>query len=318
MTHVAHFIDPVILGASAIALAIIISVGVLAWPLNRLPRERRLHGVGPEPSLLTQATATATGAIGKAMARRSEDARGLAVALERAGVRWTVPDLILIVGAALLTGLAVGLVVGGPLLGVVFAGLAPAGAYTFISLRIRTRQSSFADQLDDILQLLAGNLRAGHSLLQALDSLTREIEEPAAAELTRVVNEVRVGRDLGEALYQSAARMNSEDFRWVAQAIAIHRQVGGNLADVLDQVGRTIRERNKLRRQVRALSAEGKLSAWVLGGMPVLVIIAMSVFNPEYIGRLTQSVLGFLIIGISTVLMTVGILVLRKMVKVEF
>ena len=115
---------------------------------------------------------------------------------------------------------------------------------------------------------MASSLRAGHSLLRAMDAVSQEADAPTSEEFARLVNETRVGRDLAEALDEIAERTASEDFAWVAQAIAIHREVGGNLAEVLDAVGHTIRERNAIRRQVKALSAEGKLSAIVLMSLP--------------------------------------------------
>nr|WP_269813610.1 type II secretion system F family protein [Ornithinimicrobium sediminis] len=167
-------------------------------------------------------------------------------------------------------------------------------------------------------QLLASNMRAGHSLLQSIDSLSKELEEPATSEMVRVVNQVRVGRDLGDALAETAERMDSADFLWISQAIAIHRQVGGNLADVLDQVGVTIRERNAIRRQVKALSAEGKLSAYVLVALPFLVALVLSLLNPAYMGRLTESALGYAMLGVAVVLLFIGSLWLRKTVQIEF
>lgn len=151
-----------------------------------------------------------------------------------------------------------------------------------------------------------------------MDSLAREVEEPAKSEMSRVVNQVRVGRDLGPALDEAAERMDSDDFRWVAQAIAIHRQVGGNLADVLDTVGETIRERNQTRRQVKALAAEGKLSAYVLMGLPFLVMVALTILNPGYLGRLFDNVLGFMLLGLAAVLLTIGGLWLRKAITIKF
>ena len=155
---------------------------------------------------------------------------------------------------------------GGPLLGLLLVGRrCPLGARLLVEFRAGRRQAAFADQLDDSLQLMASSLRAGHSLLRAVDVGAREdASAPTSEEFARIVNETRVGRDLSDALDEVAERMGSDDFTWVAQAIAIHREVGGNLAEVLDAVGHTIRERNQIRRQVKALSAEGKLSAIVL------------------------------------------------------
>ncbi len=204
------------------------------------------------------------------------------------------------------------------MLGIMLALLALVGGYFYVSFRASRRKARFGDQLDEILQLLASNLRAGHSLQQSLDSLTTELDEPASSEIARVVNHVRVGRDLSESMDEAAERMDSDDFRWVAQAIAIHRLVGGNLADVLDTVGETIRERGKIRGQVKALAAEGKLSAWVLMGLPFVVILFLSVTNPGYLGGLTEGLIGYAMIAAAIVLMTIGGLWLRKAVQVEF
>ena len=114
--------------------------------------------------------------------------------------------------------------------------MVPLAARIIVGVRAGRRKAAFADQLDGSLQLMASSLRAGHSLLRAMDSVAQDAPPPTSEEFARIVNETRVGRDLGEALDEVAARMGSDDFRWVAQAIAIHREVGGNLAEVLDVV----------------------------------------------------------------------------------
>ena len=165
---------------------------------------------------------------------------------------------------------------------------------------------------------MAGSLRAGHSLLRAVDSVSQEADAPTSEEFSRIVNETRVGRDLNDALDEVAARMGSDDFTWVAQAIAIHREVGGNLAEVLDAVGHTIRERNAIRRQVKALSAEGKLSAIVLMALPFGITGFISMTNPAYLAKFTESVVGYGMLGVAAIMMTVGALWLRKTVAIKF
>ena len=184
--------------------------------------------------------------------------------------------------------------------------------------RISRRQAAFADQLDDSLQLMASSLRAGHSLLRSVDSVSHEAEAPTSEEFARIVNETRVGRDLNEALDEVAERMGSEDFVWVAQAIAIHREVGGNLAEVLDAVGHTIRERNQIRRQVKTLAAEGKLSALVLMVLPFGVGGFLLVASPGYMTKFTDSLIGCGLLVVGAVLLVVGGLWLRKTVQVKF
>jgi tight adherence protein B len=230
----------------------------------------------------------------------------------------SLPDFVLAVGLVTLGGGAVGFLIGGPVLGLVVVVAVPFGARLLLRVRASRRQAAFADQLDDSLQLMASSLRAGHSLLRALDSVSQEAASPTSDEFARIVNETRVGRDLSDALDEVAQRMGSEDFTWVAQAIAIHREVGGNLAEVLDTVGHTIRERNAIRRQVKALSAEGKLSAVVLMGLPFGVIGFISMTNPGYLATFTESILGYGMLAVAVVMMTVGGLWLRSTVKIRF
>ena len=141
---------------------------------------------------------------------------------------------------------------------------------------------------------------------------------PTSVEFARIINETRVGRQLSDSLDETAARMESEDFTWVTQAIAINREVGGNLAEVLDGVGNTIRERNQIRRQVKALSAEGKLSAYVLMALPFGIAGFLMFSNPAYMAKFTQSLLGYGLIGAAVVLLIIGALWLRKVVSFKF
>jgi tight adherence protein B len=299
-------------GALLLLALVVLPAGPRRVPLSRLDPT-----VAPPSSALAGASAVAGAAVGRALARRGRVAAGTA-ALERAGVAMTLPDLVLLVGLGAVVIGALGFVVGGVLLGAVLAALVPLGTKVGIGLRRRRRQSAFADQLDDSLQLMASSLRAGHSLLRAVDAVSTEAASPTADEFARIVNETRVGRDLGDALEEVAERTASDDFRWVAQAIAIHREVGGNLAEVLDTVGHTIRERNAIRRQVKALSAEGKLSAVVLMALPFGIVGFLAATNPGYLGGFTESLAGYLMIGAIVVLLSVGGLWLKKTVAIRF
>jgi tight adherence protein B len=242
----------------------------------------------------------------------------LATALDLAGLALRPGDYLLIVSSSMLAALAVGLIVSGWILALILALAAPLVATKYLTFRSSRRRAAFADQLDDSLQLLAGNLRAGHSLLRAMDTVSREAEVPTSVEFGRVINETRVGRALGECLDDTAARMASQDFTWVAQAIAIHREVGGDLAEVLDSVSTTIRERNQIRRQVKALSAEGRMSGYVLMLLPVGITGFLMMSNPAYLTKLTQSLIGWGLIGNAVLMMIVGGLWLRKVVSFKF
>jgi tight adherence protein B len=273
--------------------------------------------VAAPTSALAGAGAAAGAAVEKALVKRGRLVAG-AVALERAGMTMSLPDLVLIVALLTLGVGAVGALLVGLLPGLLAAVAVPLGARLLVKFRTSRRQNAFADQLDDSLQLMASSLRAGHSIMRAMDAVSQEAASPTAEEFARLVNETRVGRDLTEALDEIAERTSSEDFAWVSQAIAIHREVGGNLAEVLDAVGHTIRERNAIRRQVKALSAEGKLSAIVLMALPFGILAFISMTNPGYLAGFTESLVGYGMLAVAAVMMTVGGLWLKSTVKIRF
>jgi tight adherence protein B len=299
-------------GALLLLALVVLPAGPPRVPLSRLD-----PAVAPPASALAGASAAAGAAVQRVLARRGLVARGTA-ALERAGVATALPDVVLLVGLGTVVLGALGLLLGGVPVAVLLAVAAPLSARLGVRFRAGRRQAAFADQLDDSLQLMASSLRAGHSLLRAVDAVSTEAAAPTSEEFARIVGETRVGRDLGDALDEVAERMASDDFRWVAQAIGIHREVGGNLAEVLDTVGHTIRERNAIRRQVTALSAEGKLSAVVLMALPFGIVGFLSVTNPAYLAGFTESLPGYLMVATVVVLLTVGGLWLKKTVAIRF
>jgi tight adherence protein B len=304
-------------GVLACASAVLVAVYLVLAPGRvRLAPARRRPVVGPAVSPLSQATARVTALI-DTLLRRSNAEVHVAV-LERAGVTMRLQDFVLLVVAAALAAAAGGLVLVGPLLALLLAVVVPVLVRVGLGVMAGRRRSAFADQLDDSLQLIASSLRAGHSLLQALASVAREAEQPTSVEFARVLNETRVGRPLNDSLEETAARMESPDFTWVTQAIAINREAGGNLAEVLDGVASTIRERNQIRRQVQALSAEGKLSAYVLMALPFGIAAFLMVSNRPYMARFVQGLVGYGLIGLCVLLLVVGGLWLRKVVSFKF
>lgn len=307
-----------LVGMTAVAagLLLLALVVVPAGP-PRVPLSRLDPMVGPESSALAGAGAAAGAAVEKVLVKRGRLAAG-AAALEQAGMSTTLPNFVVVVGIWTLVAGGLGVLLAGPIVGLVMVVLVPLGARLLLRFRAGRRRAAFADQLDDSLQLMASSLRAGHSLLRAVDAVSQDAASPTAEEFSRIVNETRVGRDLGDSLDEVAARMGSEDFTWIAQAIAIHREVGGNLAEVLDAVGHTIRERNAIRRQVKALSAEGKLSAIVLGALPFGIFGFISMTNPGYVAKFTQSAAGYGMLAAVVVLMLVGGFWLKKTVAIKF
>ena len=305
-------------GLASVAMALLV-VALLVVPggPGRVPISRLDPTVAPPSSTLAGAGAVAGAAVEKVLLKRGRLAAGVA-ALEAAGIAMALSDVVLLAALAAIATAAAGFLVGGLLLAVAALVVVPLGARMLVWFKAGRRRAAFADQLDDSLQLMASSLRAGHSLLRAVDAVSQDAAAPTSEEFARIVNETRVGRDLNDALDEVAARMRSDDFTWVAQAIAIHREVGGNLAEVLDAVGHTIRERNGIRRQVKALSAEGKLSAIVLMALPFGIVAFIQASKPDYLAKFTESTAGYIMIAVSVVMLTIGGLWLKKTVAIKF
>lgn len=286
-------------------------------PRPKVSMDRRASPGGERSSGLSSITAKTTQGIEKLL-QQLRGAPALGSALESAGLKMRPAEFIILAAAPTVVLAGFLLAVAGPLPAVLVVLLSVAGAKVALGMLAGRRRAAFGDQLDDSLQLLASGLRAGHSLLRAIDALSVEAEAPTSEEFSRVINETRLGRDLGESLDAAALRMRSEDFEWVAQAIAIHREVGGNLAEVLDQVGQTIRERNQIRRQIKSLSAEGRISALVLMVLPFGIGGFLAVITPSYVGQLFSSTLGYILLAAAGVLLLAGGLWLRKVISFKF
>jgi tight adherence protein B len=225
--------------------------------------------------------------------------------------------ILLSIGSALIAGVVVGLFTN-PLGGLLLAVIAGAVPWLILEVRRSRRQDAFLRNLPDTLQLMAGSLRAGYGVIQALDTVAKESSGPAAEEFQRVITEARLGMPVEDALEAMAERIGSEDFRWVVLAINVQREVGGNLAELLDTVAETLREREMLRRQIKVLSAEGRLSAVILVALPFVLAIYLILVRPEYIGALvTSGLFGWaMVVGAST-LMLIGVIWIRKMIQIE-
>ena len=238
-------------------------------------------------------------------------------ALEAAGIALRPGEFIVLVLAATAVGTLGGLALAGPIVALVVLAAGPIVARVVLDRLAARRRAQFADQLADNIQLLTGGLKAGHGLLASLDNVASEAPEPSRAEFGRVLLEVRVGRDLTEALTALADRMDSTDFEWVVGAIDINREIGGDLAETLDNVAETIRERGQVARQVQALTAEGRLSAYVLTGIPVFLAVALSLINPGYLTPLFSGA-GLAAVGIGAGLLVAGWIWMMRLIRIDF
>lgn len=267
----------------------------------------------------TSITEQARQAAEKALASNAGFEARIAKRLEAAGMALKSSEwLLLHIGIAFGAGL-LGLLIsaGNPLVTLLFLFVGLIGPWMYLSIKQARRLKAFGAGLADSLQLMSGSLSAGLSLAQSLDTIVREGQEPITSEFKRVVVEARLGVELEDALEGVAERMQSVDFKWVVMAIRIQREVGGNLAELLNTVANTLREREYLRRHVRGLSAEGRLSAWILGGLPPGFLVYLSLSRPDYVHPMYTRPIGWVLLGAMVVLLGVGVLWMSKVAKVE-
>jgi tight adherence protein B len=214
-------------------------------------------------------------------------------------------------------GIVAQLLTGSLLPSVMLVFVASIGPLMALEMAIDRRRNAFEEQLPEILSLIAGSVRSGWGLLQSLDLVVQETAPPASVEFRRVESEARLGLPLAEALEKMAARLDSEDFRWVVIAINIQREVGGNLAEILDILSATMRERAALKRHVRALTAEGRLSAIILYALPFFTVFALSIIRPDYFLPVLSHPFGLAMLAFGIALLVIGGIWLSRVTKVE-
>lgn len=317
------------LGGGLVTLAVFVFVYTVATPL-RSRREQRIATImsyldaashkkkavaDRGPSAMRERLAEFGERV---MSKRSSGADTLRV-LQRADLsirlgEWLVLRVLAVVLAAGVGAVMVGNAVAGLLLGGALGFVAPVG---FLRFKASRRTKSFEKQLPQLLTLTATSLRSGFGLPQALDAVARDSAEPASKELSRALAQVRIGSDLADSLDEVAVRMGTQSLHMTVMAIRIQRQVGGNLAETLETTAHTLRERESLRGQVAALSAEGRLSAWILIAMPISIFFYMAAVANDYVSLLWTTTIGLLMLIGTLVLMIIGVFWMRKTVQIE-
>jgi len=317
-------------GGAAVAVALIMAaLLVLAlWALLRpriAPlRTRMAFYVGqsdlPAGDDAAKRTGFITGRVRLETSRSLERARwwpGFIEKLDIARVEVAPQKLIGVVAAltavvfALLT-----LIAGTPLAGFV-ALVVPLVARTILERRVAGQRRKFIDQLPDNLQVMASAMRAGHSFSGALSVVVEDAPEPTRTELARVVADERMGVPVDTALATVVQRMQSKDLEQVALVATLQRETGGNTAEVLERLTETIRERLALRRLVMSLTAQGRMSRWVLTAIPVVLLLAITVLNPDYVSPLYHEPLGRLLLAVATVMVVCGSFVIGRIVDIK-
>lgn len=310
-----------------VVIASLLIVGALAslWlamagvPVRRVDRERvAAYAVIEQPTVLNRVATAVESKVDTAM-KQSNRRLFTAEELALAGIAMPVSNLVILMGSASVVAVAAGLLLlGSFVIGLLLAICVPVATKILVGWRTSRIRYKFSEQLPGTLQMMAASLRAGHSFPRALDAVAREAESPMGPELARVVNETRVGRDILVSLDEVAVRMRSEDFRWVGAAIGAQKETGGNLNEILDQVAATIRDRQHIRLQVKALSAEGRLSAIVMMALPVLVGGYYAVIASDQMSLFIDSGIGKILLAGSLVSYVIGGFWMRSIVRIEF
>jgi tight adherence protein B len=310
--------------ALVIAALLVLALVALVRPRTASLRTRVASYVGrEEPSRADDDARRArllTGRMAIETTRSLERARwwpGFLEKLDIAGVDVAPQKLIAIVAAATALALALlTLISGSPVVGLLAVAV-PLVARSILERRVARQRKLFTDQLPDNLQVMASAMRAGHSFSGALSVVVDDAPEPARRELARVVADERMGVPVDVALATVVQRMQSKDLEQVALVATLQRETGGNTAEVLERVTETIRERLALRRLVQTLTAQGRMSRWVLTAIPLVLLLAISALNPDYVGPLYGETLGRLLLGTATVMVVAGSLVIGKIVNIK-
>jgi tight adherence protein B len=237
--------------------------------------------------------------------------------LDQADLPLRPPEAIFFYLAGVFFVLVGALLLFAPPIALILAFVAVIAPILWLEFRRKSRLRKFEMQLPDVLNLLAGSMRAGFSFSQGLEAVAEEASEPSRRELQRVFAESRLGRPIEDALEDSANRMKSVDLMWAVMAIRVQREVGGNLAELLDTVAHTMTDRERLKREIFSLTAEGRLSAWILGVFPPAFALVLYMIQPDYMKVLFESSIGVMAVIISAVMAGLGFVWLRKLMKIE-
>ena len=206
---------------------------------------------------------------------------------------------------------------GSPLFAAISLVGVPLAARSVIRYRATRARRRFEDQLPDNLQVMASALRAGHSFVAALSVMVKDAPEPSRKEFRRVVQDEQLGVSVEKSLEVVHDRMRCEDVIYVGLIATLQRETGGNTAEVLDKVVETMRERGKLRRLVRTLTAQGRLGGWIVTALPVLMIIFLNLFRPNYLEPLTERTIGWFILILAGLMVVLGAYCIRRIVDIK-
>ena len=242
---------------------------------------------------------------------------GLATALAQADIPMTAAEFALLVLAIALSALVLGTLWQGLLVGILLALLLAALPLSYVNWRRGRRQRAFSEQLPELLTLLVGALRSGYGMTQALEVVSDQLASPMADEIQRVIRAVGLGLAVQRALADMAMRVGTEEVDMVVTAINVQYETGGNLATTLETIGETVRDRLRIKREIRVLTAQQRLTGYILAILPIAMVILLYLLNPTYIGRLFEPGWIRLLPVMAVLLQAMGFLIIRRIVDID-
>jgi tight adherence protein B len=305
-----------------VAVPMAAAIAVFFWSLDRIRKERIAKPSEPAPPRATPRELVERllkPAAENLSQRRSASGKPtLTEDLARAGLNITASEYLLIRIGAVALGALIGLFrfgIGvGPLILGLVGFLAPPLVLAYLQ---RRRQNMFNDQLAGMLQLLSNSLKTGYAIDRALETVAAKSQPPVSTEFERVATEITLGTSVEDALSALLLRINSPDLEFIVTAILLHTRVGGNLAEVLDNISDTLRDRLQTKRDMSVLTAQSRASATIITGLPILLALGLYVFVPGYFAPMTSTVIGYILLGVAAFFVLIGNLIIQRMTALE-
>jgi tight adherence protein B len=305
-----------------IAVPMAAAIAIFFWSLDRIRKERTAPVVDQPASRATPRELVERllrPAADNLSQRRSVRGRPtLTEDLARAGLNITPPEYLLIRIGSVALGALIGLfrfgVSPGPLVLAAVGFVVPPLVVAYLQ---RRRQNLFNDQLTAMLQLLSNSLKTGYAIDRALETVATKSRPPVSTEFERVTTEITLGTSVEDALSALLLRINSSDLEFIVTAILLHIRVGGNLAEVLDTISDTLRDRLQTKRDMSVLTAQSRASATIITGLPILLALGLYVFVPGYFAPMTSTLIGYILLGVAALLILIGNILINRMTTLQ-
>jgi len=320
------FLLPALLAFAAVAfgtIAVVLVIDTISAARRRRDILKRLQPVEGGPAdplsdlLVRDVDEKARGRVAAALGRMPR-VRDVTFLIQQSGTEWTVARYVLLtVGAGIAFGAALLFLTLNPLIGALGAVIGALLPDLYLRFRAKRRLGRFEEQFPEAMDLLGRAIRAGHPLSAGLRMVADEMPDPMSMEFRQVFEEQRFGLPFDDALLSMADRVDLVDVRIFITAVLIQREVGGNLAEILDKIATTIRGRFTLKRQLKVYTAQGRISGYALVGLPILTGVALYFIDPEYVSMLWTESVGRLMVGVVMVMWFIGLLWIRRIINIE-